>query len=87
MNLLNFDDQEKGYEPFIVTKESIKANIGRTICYVDFVDRYRGTYFVRYGIISGVKKSMLLLNDCQNSVDIKKIKQAGIKIEELKTNE
>jgi len=77
--LLNFEKEEKGYEPFKVTKENIKNNIGKQICYVDYVEPNRGTYFVRYGIIHSVRYSTLYLNDMEREVDIRRIKEAGIK--------
>ncbi len=79
--LLDFDNEQKGYKPFKVTKENIKANIGKKICYVDYVEPNRGTYFVRYGVIHSIRYSKLFLNDMNQEVDIRNIKEAGIKIE------
>ncbi len=78
--LLDFENEkcEKGYEPFQLTKENIKANIGKKICYVDYVEPHRGTYFVRYGIIFGVKYSQLILNDGEKNVDIRNVRECGI---------
>lgn len=77
--LLDFENQEKGYKPFSVTRENIKANIGKRICYVDFVEPNRGTYFVRYGTIHSIRYSRLFLDDMNKEVDIRDIKEAGIK--------
>jgi hypothetical protein len=79
--LLDFENQEKEYEPFKVSRESIKANIGKRICYVDFVEPYRGTYFVRYGVIHSIKYSTMFLDGGDREVDIRKIKEAGIQID------
>lgn len=79
--LLDFEKEEKGYKPFSITKDNIKANIGKQICYVDYVEPYRGTYFVRYGIIHSIRYSRLFLNDMDTEVDVRNIKEAGIKID------
>lgn len=79
-NLLDFDKEEKGYKPFKINRENIKANIGKKICYVDYVEPNRGTYFVRYGVIHSIRYSRLFLNDMEKEVDIRDIKQAGIEI-------
>jgi hypothetical protein len=77
---LNFDKEEKGYEPFLLTKENVKKHIGRRICYVDYVEPYRGTYFVRYGTISSIRYSKIYFDDGNSEVDIRNIKEAGIQI-------
>lgn len=79
-DLLDFDKQEKGYKPFKINRENIKANIGKKICYVDYVEPNRGTYFVRFGVIHSIRYSRLFLNDMEKEVDIRDIKQAGIEI-------
>jgi len=79
--LLDFENDQRGYKPFLVSKESIKANIGKTICYVDYVEPYRGTYIVRYGVIHSIRHSRIILNDMENEVHIRDIKEAGIKIQ------
>lgn len=78
---LDFEKEEKGYKSLTVSKESFRNNIGKQICYVDYVEPYRGTYFVRYGVIHSVRYSTLFLNDMNKEVDIRSIKEAGIKIE------
>jgi hypothetical protein len=77
-NLLNFKKEEKGYTRFYPTRENIKANIGKKICYVDYVEPYRGTYFVRYGIIHSIRYPQLILDDMSRQVDIRNIKDCGI---------
>jgi hypothetical protein len=78
--LLDFEKDQNGFKPFRATRENLKANIGKMICYVDFVDKYRGTYFVRYGRVELVRYSNLFLEGGR-IVDIRDIKEAGIKIE------
>ena len=83
-DLLDFEseEREKGYMPFCPSAENFKKNIGRKICYVNYLEPYRGTYYVRYGMIHSVKRNTLYLEDGHLDVDIKKILQAGIKIEQ-----
>lgn len=80
-DLLDFGGEEKGYKPFRPTKENIKANIGKRICYVDFVEKYRGTYFVRSGVIFALRYNRLFLDSYEREVDIRDIKACGIEIE------
>ena len=77
---LDFEREEKGYKPFVVNKDNVRANIGKRICYVDHVEPYRGTYFVKYGIIHSIRYSRLFLDDMDREVDIRDIKEAGIQI-------
>lgn len=79
---LDFEDKkrEKGYKPFNLTKENIKSNIGKRVCYVDFVEPHRGTYFVRYGTIHSLRYSTLYMNDMERSVNIRNVKECGIEI-------
>jgi len=79
--LLDFEKEEKGYQKFQISKENIKKNIGKKICYVDYVEPNRGTYFVRYGVIHSIRYSRLFLNDMDKEVDVRNIKEAGIKID------
>jgi len=75
------DKYEKGYAPFVMNAENIRANIGKKICYVNYVEPYRGTYFVRYGTIHSLKRNVLFLNEGHDTVNIKSIIECGIKIE------
>ena len=79
-NLLDFENQEKGYEPFKLSREAVAKNKGKLVCYVDFVEPYRGTYFVRYGRLHSLSRNTLYLDDKERSVDIRKIEQIGIEI-------
>jgi len=81
MYLLNFEKEEKGFKKFYPTRENIKANIGKIICYVDRVDPYRGYFSVQYGIIHSIRYSTLYLNDMDKEVDIRDIKDCGIENE------
>ena len=79
-NLLDFDKQEKGYKPFKVNKDNVRSNVGKRICYVDYVEPNRGTYFVRYGVLHSIRYSRLFLDDMNKEIDIRNIKEAGIEI-------
>lgn len=81
--LLDFEKEEKGYKPFVVNRKNVKANIGKRICYVDYIEPYRGTYFVRYGTIHSIHYSRIFLDDMSKEVDIRSIKEAGIQIEDV----
>ena len=76
--LLDFENDEKGFEPFVLTADSVKKNIGKLICYVDFVEPNRGTYFVRRGRISGKHYSKLMLDNNEREVDVRDLKAIGI---------
>lgn len=73
---------EKGYKPFQLTTDSIKANIGKKICYVRSrsIDPHRGYYNVEYGVIHSKRYSQLYIEDGNNSVDIRDIVECGIEI-------
>lgn len=77
--LLDFEGEEKGYTKIYPSAENFKKHIGDHICYVDFVEPYRGTYFVRYGIISAVKRGILYLNDYERQLSISEIKECGVR--------
>lgn len=77
---LNFEKEEKGYKPFEVTRQNIKKNIGKRICYVDYVEPNRGSYFVRYGVIESIRYSYLYFSNGSSEVDIRNIKEAGIEL-------
>lgn len=79
--LLDFDKNEKGYEEWFanIPPAEIRKLIGRKICYVDYVEPYRGTYFVRYGTIKDAHRSFIIFDD-DNNVDKRDIKEAGINI-------
>lgn len=83
---LDFENEkyEKGYKPFstlFLDSKSIKKYIGKKICFVTSVDRYRGYYTVKYGVIHSKRYSTLYLNDGDDSVDVRNIKECGIEID------
>jgi hypothetical protein len=84
MRYLDFENHEKGYEKFTLTKASAKANIGKAICFVSrgSIDKYRGYFRVSFGVISGVHYNTVLLNEHQDQIDIRDIVECGIKIPE-----
>ena len=86
MRYLDFENEkhEKGYKPFDLTAENIKANVGKTICYVlrRSIDKYRGYYRVQYGRIFKKHYSALLINEGDDSIDIRDVAECGIKITE-----
>lgn len=81
--LLDFENEkyEKGYEKFYPTRENIRKNIGKKICFVTHVDPHRGYYTVKYGVIHSIRYSRLFLNGGNDEVDIRRILECGIEIE------
>lgn len=81
MALLDFENEkyEKGYKKFYAIRENIRANIGKKICFVTYVDQ-RGFYNVKYGVIDSIRYSRLLLDGGNNDVDIRDIIECGIEI-------
>ena len=81
--LLDFENEkhEKGYERFYPSRENIKKNIGKKICFVTYVDPYRGYFTVKYGTIDSIRYSRILLNGGNDDVDIRDIKDCGIEID------
>ena len=78
---LDFENEEKGYKEFNLTRENIRANIGKQICFVDKRDvcRYRGYYRVSYGVLHSVRYSTLLLDEGNQDIDIRDVLECGIK--------
>lgn len=81
MRYLNFDKQEKGYEPFQLSRSSAKQNIGKRIVYLRGadIDHRRGWAFPRYGTISAVQYSQVIFEN-GDSIDIRSVEECGIKI-------
>jgi hypothetical protein len=86
---LEYDGKQKGYKPFQVNKESIMANIGKKIVYLTTqnVDKYRGYFFPRYGVICGMKYSTVYLNDNNNTFDKRDLVDCGIEIDEIENTD
>lgn len=86
MSYLNFEDErfEKGYTYFKLTRENIKANIGKRIVYLRNrdVDPYRGTAFPRYGTIKGIRYSQIMF-DNDDSIDMRDVIECGIEVEKI----
>lgn len=80
--LLDFENEkyEKGYKKFYPSRENIRQNIGKKICFVTYVDPHRGYFTVKYGVIHSIKYSRLFLDDRNNEVDIRSILDCGIEI-------
>ena len=81
--LLDFENEryEKGYKPFNPRdKELVKKNVGKKICYVDSVDRYRGYFTVKFGVIHSIRYSTLFLDNMEKQVDVRDIKDCGIEL-------
>jgi hypothetical protein len=83
-----YDGKQKGYKPFQVNKESIKANIGKRIVYLTKrdVDPYRGYFFPQYGVISGIRYSTVYMNDNEKEFDKRDLVECAIEIDETDTH-
>jgi len=81
---LNFDKQEKGYKPFSLTKENVKANVGKYIVYLRKcdVDENRGYAYPRFAKLHDMKYSQVILDEGFDSIDKRDVIECGIKIEE-----
>ena len=77
---LDYEKQENGFMSFDLTAENIKANKGKRICYVRSadIDRERGYVFVRHARIHSKRYSRLLLNNGDDSIDIRDVLECGI---------
>lgn len=85
MKWLIFDQPGKfeyGYKPFNINRESAKLNKGKKIVYVrnQDIDRHRGYAFPRYAVIHGSHYSQLLIDNGNDSVDMRDIIECGIEI-------
>ena len=82
---LDFENEkfQKGYQLFSLTDKNIKENKGKRICFLlrrDY-DRNRGYMVVRYGNIDRKRYSQLIINDGEDSIDIRDVLECGIKIQ------
>lgn len=82
MSWLNFDKEEKGYQKFLITKNSVLANKGKRIVYLRKwdVDKYRGYAFPKYATIHSLYYRQLIINDNSDRVDCRDILEIGIEI-------
>lgn len=84
MKYLDFDNEkyEKGFKPFDLTGKNIRSNVGKRICYVlsGDVDKHRGYFRVRYSIIHSKHYSQLILDEGNDSIDIRNVLECGIEI-------
>lgn len=81
---LDFNNQEEGFRSISVselTKEFIKQNQGREICYVlrSRIDPYRGYYSVVRGKLFDRHYSRLFLDSAENEADLRDIQEIGIR--------
>lgn len=76
--LIDFDKMQNDFVPFNINRETAKENIGKRICYVDYIEPYRGTYFIRCGTITDVKRGVLIFDDYEKEIKISKIHECGI---------
>lgn len=81
---LDFENEkyQKGYELFNLSDSNIKANVGKRICFLlkkDY-DFNRGYMSVRYGTIHSKKYSRLIINDGNDSIDVRDVLECGIEI-------
>jgi hypothetical protein len=83
MDLLDFENEkyQKGYKKFNPkNRDLVKKNIGKRMCYVTYVDPYRGYFTVEYGIIHSTRYSTIYMNDMEKQVDIRDIIDCGIEL-------
>lgn len=81
MKYLDFNNQEKGYSKFSLTKDNVIKNKGKSIVYVrgSDIDIHRGYVFPQYGILYDMKYSILFLNDGDKEIAVRDIIECGIK--------
>lgn len=86
MSWLNFEDEkfEKGYKPFELTAQNIKANKGKRIVYLlsRDINSARGYAFPKYANIYEKRYSQLLLDGGHDSIDLRDVVECGIKIDD-----
>ena len=77
--ILDFETHEKGFERMVPTRENLKKNIGESFVYVDSVDRHRGYFSPKFGVIHSLYRNRLFYDDGHSEVNIKRIRDFGIK--------
>jgi len=85
MKYLDFENEEKGYEKFHINRQSVKLNKGRQVCFVlgRSIDPHRGYFTVNYATLDSTHYSRLLVDGGHDSVDMRDIVEAGIKIKNI----
>lgn len=83
MRYLDFEKEEKGFKELTLNIAEFKKNIGKKICFVNKrrICKHRGWYDISYGTIAGTYYNTIYLNDYNDSIDLRDIAEAGIKIE------
>jgi len=80
---LDFENEkyEKGFKPFYLSKENVRANIGKRICFVRkwSIDPHRGYYKVEHATIHSMKYSTLYIGE-EDSIDVRDVVECGIEL-------
>lgn len=82
-NLIDFEKEFPQFERIQLTREEVKKNVGKYLIFVDRIDPNRGHYRIEGGTIDGMRYNRIFLNDYGKEVDLRDIKDAGIKKENL----
>lgn len=78
-NVIDFENEFKNYERIYPSAQNFKNNIGKQIIWVDRIDPYRGYFSIKTAIIHGMHYKRLLIDDGYDSIDIRDIKDCGVK--------
>jgi len=81
---LDFENEkyEKGFKPFYLSKEKVRANIGKRICYVRkwSIDPHRGYYKVEHARIHSMRYNTLYIDDGNDSIHVRDVIECGIEM-------
>jgi hypothetical protein len=81
MAYFDYENEQKGYKPFSITKENIIKNKGKTVCVLkrcDY-DPRRGWMFPRYYILHDTRYSQVIIDNGNNSFDKRDVLEIAIK--------